>query len=160
MLDAIRRFFDDRLAPAGGEAGDDDHRLKLATAALLLEVGRVDGLRDDEELAATRQALGDVFGLSDAETEELMRLADTEAREASSDHDFTRLIHAAYGPEEKSAVLERMWRVAWADGVIDPYEEQMLRKVADLLYLPHAAYIEAKLRAAEAMGVEPPEATR
>lgn len=159
MLDAIRRFFDDRLAPAGGEAEDDDHRLQLATAALLLEVGRVDGLRDEEELAATRQALAEVFGLADAETEELMRLADAEAREASSDHDFTRLIHAAYGPEEKTAMLERMWRVAWADGFIDPYEEQMLRKVADLLYLPHAAYIEAKLRAAEAMGVEPPEAT-
>jgi uncharacterized tellurite resistance protein B-like protein len=62
-------------------------------------------------------------------------------------------LNAELTPDEKRALMEWMWRVAAVDGRVDPHEEHLLRKVADLLYVSHADYIRAKLGAIEGKGV-------
>jgi uncharacterized tellurite resistance protein B-like protein len=45
-------------------------------------------------------------------------------------------------------LLEALWRVAQADAIVHKYEEHLIRRVADLIHVPHRGYIAAKLRAA------------
>ena len=75
-------------------------------------------------------------------------LAEAE-RTASTDYfQFTSLINGAYSPEQKIRLIELLWRIAYANESLHRYEEHLVRKVADLLHVPHSAFIAAKHRAA------------
>lgn len=145
MLDALKRFFDQRLAGAEGDGATD--AVEIATAALLVEMKRADGDTpgaDDDEI---RRLLGAHFHLDDDAVERLLALAHERADRSVSLHDFTRLVHAHLSPPQKATVIEMLWRVAYADGRIDPHEDALVRKIADLLYVPLAAFVRAKERA-------------
>lgn len=153
MLNAIRDFFDRRIRPERKtEDGNTRHRLQVATAALLIEMMRMDYEIKDEERAAVIQAIRAKFDLTREETETLLRLAEEEVRRATDYYQFTALINREFTPEQKEQVIELMWQVAYADGQIDKYEDHLVRKIAELLYVPHSAFIAAKHRAREAAG--------
>ena len=145
MLDAIRRFFDEHIATAGG-AAPDEHRLQVATAALIAEVMRLDG-QEAAERATFLAAVKRKFSLSDDEALTLVALAEAEAREAVDYYQFTSLINRAFSAEQKVHVVELMWQVAYADGTLSAHEQHVMRKIAELLYVSHGDYITAKLRA-------------
>ncbi len=151
MLQAIRRFFDTHVgADAGTEAG---HSIELATAALLVEVSRIDAESTPGERAAVEHAVREKFGLSESEAAELVRLADAEVAQATDYFQFTSLVNRHFSAEQKQRVIELMWRVAYADSELSAHEQHLLRKVADLLHVPHGDYITAKMRAREAAGL-------
>jgi uncharacterized tellurite resistance protein B-like protein len=75
-----------------------------------------------------------------------MELAESELHDATDYHQFTALINKGYDAQHKQAILEFMWQVAYADGQLDMYEEHVIRKVADLLYIPHRDFIRLKER--------------
>ena len=121
MLDSFKRFFQERLAggPAAA-AGDPGQRLRLMAAALLVEVMRADPEVREEERTVVRTALQGTFGLSLADTEELVRLAEAEADAAISLYEFTSLVDKGFPPEEKKRIVELMWLVAFADSEKHP----------------------------------------
>lgn len=146
MLKAIRDFFDDAFRTSGAQV-NDPHAIALATAALLVEVARVDtGIAPDER-AAVLSALQAKFGVSEAEAARLTELAEAEASQATDYFQFTSLINERFSPEQKARIVEVLWRVAYTDGKLDLYEEHFIRKIADLLYVPHGVFIATKLRA-------------
>lgn len=150
MFDAIKKFFDTHL---GGEAADDpQHRLRLATAALLLEMTRVDDEVKAEEREAVMRGLAKAFELSAEETAELVALAEEEVHNATCYHEFTRLINAGFSRAQKIQVVELLWEVAFADAELEKYEEHLVRKLSELLYVPHGEFIQAKHRVMERMG--------
>ena len=149
MLDAIKSFFQEHLE-APGEQANEEERLQLACAALLIEVAKADTQRDAVEIDTLRLLLQSRFKLSEMTLNELVRLAESESDSATSLYQFTKLINDAYSPAQKVLLLEWMWQVAYADGRIDKYEEHLIRRIADLLYLSHRQFIQAKLKAAPA----------
>ncbi len=146
MLKAIKQFFDSHITAQQSAAKDGEHALRLATAALLLEMTRMDYEINDEERRAVMNAVSTKFGLEEAETAELIRLAEEESREATDYYQFTSLINDGFSLEKKIAVIEHLWEVAYADNNLDKYEEHMVRKVAELIYVPHKDFIAAKHR--------------
>ena len=151
MLTAIREFFDAHIGKPASER-DARHAIELATAALLVEVGRLDAEIDAAERAAVLRAVREKFGLSGAEAETLIGLAETEAREATDYYQFTSLINRHFSQEQRQRVIELMWQVAYADAELSAHEQHVVRKIAGLLYVPHSAYIAAKLRARDDAG--------
>jgi len=148
MLSAIRRFFDDNIAaPPKQPVGE--HRLRVATAALLAEVMRLDGQAEGERTAVLA-AVRTRFALTDAEADALVALAEAEAREAVDYYQFTSLINREFGREDRIRIIELMWQVAYADATLSAHEQHVIRKIADLLYIGHGDYIAAKLRARDA----------
>ena len=148
MLSAIRRFFDDNIAaPPKQPVGE--HRLRVATAALLAEVMRLDGQAEGERTAVLA-AVRTRFALTDAEADALVALAEAEAREAVDYYEFTSLINREFGREDRIRIIELMWQVAYADATLSAHEQHVIRKIADLLYIGHGDYIAAKLRARDA----------
>ena len=148
MLKAIRNFVEKQvMVPASPQRQSTDHSLRLATAALLVEMSRQDEMIHDNERRAIEDALRDRFDLSQEEVDELYAMAEAEVREAIDYYQFTSLIKEHFSMEQKERVVELLWQVAIADGHIDRYEEHMVRRIAELLYLPHSAFIRAKHRA-------------
>ena len=146
MLETIQRFFDTRIAPAVADRVEAtaEHGYQLATAALLVEMSKADAEVKEEERTAITSAVQRAFRLSSAQTDELMRLAEEEAEKATSLYEFTRLINEHFSPQQKAHVVELLWQVAFADGDVDKYEEHLVRKIANLIYVPHRAFIQAK----------------
>src|SRR5690606_41353016 len=107
---------------------------------------RMDGEAPGPARAGVRRALQQESGLAPAEPAALVRLAEDHAREATDYYRFTSLIKDRLTPVEKERLIEHLWAVAYADGELHPYEEHLLRKIADLLYVSHKSFIAAKLR--------------
>lgn len=149
MLDAIKRFFDTHIIAAAGNqsAPLPEQALQLATAALMFEVSRMDFAVQPEEMDAMAGLLQERFGLAAEDVQELLGLARRESQQASSYHEFTSLIHKHFSYEQKVRLIEMMWLVAYVDGSINRYEEHLIRKVAELLYVKHVDFVAARHRA-------------
>ena len=151
MLNSIRTFF--RRHMAGGASEDPEtfqHRARLAAAALLVEVVSSDDEFSEAERAAVIESAGRKFGLEEAESRQLVQLAEAEAKDAHDLFQFTSQINQAFSAEQKLRLIEELWRVAYSDDVLHRYEEHVIRKVADLIHVPHSAFIAAKLRVQDA----------
>lgn len=146
MLKAILDFFDLNIG-AGASPDNGRHRLQVATAALLIEVARMDTHIHEDERQAVLNSLRGKFGLSEEEASSLSALAQAEAGLATDYFQFTSLINESFSQEQKIRVIEHLWEIAYTDGKLGMYEEHFIRKIADLLYVPHAQYIATKLRA-------------
>lgn len=150
MIDAIKRFFENNINPAQSHAAQDtDHRLRVATASLLIEVMRADHHYQDDERTEIVQSLRLHYDLSEQEVEELVQLAEQEVDNTVDHYTFTSLIKNAFDREQKNQVIELMWQVAYADNHLQKYEEALIRKIADLIYVTHSDFIAAKHRVLE-----------
>jgi len=140
------------VAPKSEEPADLQI-IARAAAIILLEMAATDEHRDDAELAVIHRAMQDAFSIDETELAGLLRDAEKLRREAVSLHEFTRDLKAHLDRDERGQLVEWLWQVAWADGRVDRYEEQLLRRLADLLGVPHGEFIRRKHRAAEAAGI-------
>jgi len=143
MLDFVRKLIGGNLPSTPRK---EHERVTVATCALLLEMAHTDGELHDLEADLVRDLVANRFDLSDEAVEELLELA-SEKREESHDlFGFAREINARFTPEEKRDLVEELWRIVYADGVLDRYEEHLMRQVTTLLRLPHRTMIDAKLK--------------
>ena len=148
MIDDIRKFFAEKLNPPE-DASEEERRLGIqyATAALLIEVAKSDFDQDEMERALIFAMLKDTFELLESQLNELVSLADKATEDAHDIYQFTQLVNDAYSYGDKTQLIMNLWRVAFADGRIDRYEEQFIRKVCGLLHVSHSDFIKAKLTA-------------
>ena len=148
MLQTLKDLFD-ALTP--GTPSDPpetrEHSLRLATAVLLVEVMRSDTDMADSERQAVLSALRSEFSLAEDELDRLVELAEQRARDSHDFHSFTSRVNESFEHEQKVRIVELMWRVAYADGQLTAHENHVMRRIADLLHLPHGAYVNAKMRA-------------
>ncbi len=121
--------------------------VNLAAAALLVEVMAADSEWHADEENTVRGLLSDTLQLSPAETEELVQAAKQHHDAAHDLFEITKRINEAFSPEKKFQLVKGMWQVAYADGNLDRYEDHIIRRVAELIYVPHNQFIRAKLEA-------------
>ena len=148
MLSAIRQFYDHYIKPGSAEVSPgDEHRLQVATAALLAEVMRMDEVIGEQERAAVMRAMNEKFSLTKVESERILQLALHEAHTATDYYQFTSLLNKNLSAAQKEKVVEYLWQVAYADGNLDPLERHLIGKIADLLYVPLSTQVIARNRA-------------
>ncbi|MDR2878071.1 MAG: TerB family tellurite resistance protein [Chromatiales bacterium] len=147
MLKSLREFFDQRIAARTDKPQRaEEQELQLAAAALLIEMTRADRTVSDDEQRVVDEALREVFALDETQTRDLVYLAEQELGGSASLFEFTHLIDKSFDVERKIQVIEMLWRVAYADSCKSHHEEHLVRKIADLLHVPHTAFIQARLR--------------
>ena len=132
-----------------GTEVDIEHRLKLATAALMIEIMKQDGETKDEEVESVKKALQTKFELTKKEIDELFKLANEEAKQSVDLYQFTSLIREHFSQEKKIKTIEYLWTVAYADNHLDAHEEHLIRRIADLLYVTHQDFMKAKHKVQE-----------
>jgi uncharacterized tellurite resistance protein B-like protein len=145
----LKKWLADRLSGSGTEAAEDGEGLKLAVAALMVEVLRADHETDEAERRQVIESIGRQLELGESDGRELLELAERQVDASHDLYQFTSQVNRACNETEKLRLIEQLWRVASADSVIHKYEEHLIRRIADLLHVPHRAFIVAKLRAEE-----------
>lgn len=134
------------LASEGdGQGSDPVYARHLAAAVLLLEMEHADHSYEPAERAEIERQLQTFFDLAADEVAGLIASAESQSGETVSLHGFLQALNDGLDPSGKREVLEMLWRVAYADRHLDAHEEHFLRKIADLLHLPHREFIKAKL---------------
>lgn len=149
MLSDLTSFFTERLTPPDVPvASGDQHEVRFAAAALLVVCARADFEEHAEEQSTIIRLLETTFDLSAALLDELLALVDPDA--AVSDlQEFTGLVNQHYSKEEKLVLIENLWRVAFADGRLDRFEEQYVARVAFMIGIKEDEVKTARLRAAD-----------
>lgn len=145
MLQRIMRFFDATPSPQEQEV-DPSERVRVATCALLVEMAQADDDFSEVEKGRIIEILRRHYGLAKEDARELMELAQEELRDSVHLWRFTRLINENYSMEDKIQVIEMVWRVIYADGKLDRYEDHLVHRLANLLNLTHKQLIDAKVR--------------
>jgi uncharacterized tellurite resistance protein B-like protein len=120
--------------------------LQTAVAVLLVEAARRDDTFDGVERATIERLLGEKFGLSAEATHQLMVEAEAAADRTSQLHPFTRRAVERMDPEERIRLIEMLWEVAYADGILDPEEDALVRRIAGLIYVSDADRVGARQR--------------
>ena len=156
MLRHLRDLLASLFAADSASPGEEQHRLQLATAVLLVEVMRAEPESRPGEHEAVLAALRSKFSLSADELDRLVALAEEEARTANDFFAFTSTLNDRFSHPQKVRIVELMWQVAYADGDLADHENHLISKVAGLLHVTHGEYIAAKLHARQAAGLGAP----
>ena len=127
----------------------DEHGSIKACIALLLETSMADNLLDESEIKTLKTTLINDFELEETEIDELIEISKKNVDDSTSLYDFTRDINDNFESEERIKLIESMWKIAYADGNIDKFEEHIIRKVSNLIYVSHSDFIKAKISAKE-----------
>jgi uncharacterized tellurite resistance protein B-like protein len=147
MLKKLKDLFS--LDIQADSAEDKDKKVQQACAVLLIEVALADFEQTESEQEKVKNLLQRTFDLSTSELDELIEFSQTKGSETTSVHPFTALINDHYEYDERVNLVKLMWKVAYADGNLDKYEDSIIRKVSDLLYVRHSDFIKSKLAVAE-----------
>jgi uncharacterized tellurite resistance protein B-like protein len=146
MLRTLKRLFDE----AGGGAavpGFERRQLQLAVAVLLHESTRVDLATHEAEQTAAERALSELFGLDAAAASALLTEASGKTGHLTSYYAQVAVIKRDFSMEQRVALIEHLWRIAYAHDPLDPYEDHFVRKIAHLLYVPNTQVMLARSRA-------------
>ncbi|MBL4680311.1 MAG: TerB family tellurite resistance protein [Pseudomonadales bacterium] len=146
MLDKIVKFFESSLQSETESSDAGTNKIEKATAAIFIELSKSDYFDHPEESILILNLLKETFELSDRDLAELVSLAESEAEDSHDLFQFTSLVNDHYNNSEKIKLLENCWRIAFADGRLDKYEEHFIRKIAGLINLPPSEFVKTKLR--------------
>lgn len=147
MVTAITKLFKQLLEgeDLGNQSTTDPN---LAIACLLSEVAGADYQVDDAETVAKENLLCRLLNMDEASAKALLSRAQEKNKESASLYDFTSQLREL-SQETRFELIQAMWEVANADGKIDPLEDAVIRKTAELLYVDHQEFIRAKLSVTE-----------
>lgn len=145
MIEAIQNFFKTRIEAKEGDE-EKETAARVAAAALLFEAAMSDYQLDDVERQTIKNLITEQFNLDRADAMTLIALAESQAKEATGLHGFTTLINQNWSETERVNLMEKMWRVVYADGRLDDHELHLMRKIQRLLHIPQVDYVAGKLR--------------
>ncbi|PSU50286.1 hypothetical protein C9J12_06025 [Photobacterium frigidiphilum] len=146
MFKQLRTLFRQVMHEGSDGGAIDTPTMNLAMASLLCEVANADHQVDPREEAAKVQLLIKLLDIDERRAIDLLAEAMVRSEKSVSLYEFTTKLRELI-PEERFQLIEAMWQVAYADGIIEPMEEAVIRQVAELIYLDHSEFIRAKLSA-------------
>jgi uncharacterized tellurite resistance protein B-like protein len=148
MIDTIRAFLGRHLNTVI-EQENDGQAIRMAIATLLMEVARVHADISEPERRAVQRLIETHFALPPDVSLTSAAAAEHEAEHATSLYPLTSLINQECSQQDKRQVVRMLWEVSLADSHLDRHEEHIVRRIADLLHVPHREFIRAKLQVAE-----------
>ena len=127
------------------EESQDPSLINNACAALLIEIAYADKDFDESEKMSLKNSLMTTYKIDEIEIDELILDASQSVQESTSLYGYTRIVNDEFSYDEKLNLLKNLWKIAYADGNLDKYEEHLLRKISDLIHISHSDYINIKL---------------
>ncbi|NOR70059.1 MAG: TerB family tellurite resistance protein [Methylomarinum sp.] len=146
MLNQIKLFFDQHIALSPQNTISEES-LHLACAALFIEMMHMDDNVHKNEHETILKSICNNFSLSIKEANTLISLASEKHSQTTDYYQFTSLINKGFNQQQKITLIKTLWQIAYADGELDKHEEYLVRKMADLLHIPHLDFIKTKHQA-------------
>jgi uncharacterized tellurite resistance protein B-like protein len=154
MIDSIREWISGGRPDGRRETGRQQDELWLALTALLVEAAYSDDHFDEAERAVIGKLIERRFNLSHSEARALLAAAETTALKSAELFHFTRIINERFSLAQRVELIEMLWEVAYADRVLDEYEDSLLRRVSGLIYVPDRERGMARQRVLERLGLD------
>lgn len=145
MIKTLEKLFD-KLNTPNSTPVLSEHELNLAIAALLVEVATINQDFDDREWKQLQALLISECQLSQEEALAIAEEAEKASANSASLYDFTQRINQQCDYKQKIVLVEGLWKIAYADGELDKYEEHIIRRIADLIHVSHRDFIQAKIK--------------
>ena len=127
------------------EEESDFSQLNNACAALLVEIAFADKEFDETEKNSLKLTLMETYAIEEVDIDEIIKDAENTVAESTSLYGYTRIVNDAFEYDDKLSLLKNLWKVAYADGNLDKFEEHLIRKISDLIHVSHSDYINIKL---------------
>ena len=143
MLKKISNIFKKKVTETPDE--ESLSSISKACSSLLIEVALSDKDFDEEEITSMKEILKTTHGISDEAINELVSNAKQTVDESTSLYNYTREVNNNFSYDDKLLLLQSLWDIAYADGNVDKYEEHLIRKISDLIYISHSDFIQVKL---------------
>ncbi|MDH3275260.1 MAG: TerB family tellurite resistance protein [Gammaproteobacteria bacterium] len=136
---------------ASATSGEDrDAAIRLATAVLMIDVARADNVFQESEFERILHLIETHFKLTPDKAAELVNTAGETAEDIVSVHEFTQLLHEHLDEAEKARIVALLWKIAYADRKLDKYEDSLVLKISDLLYVSRGKVMQLKHDAEQA----------
>ena len=119
--------------------------LDKACSALLIEVAYADKVFDESEINSLKESLKETYNIDKEIINELISDAKKTVDESTSLYEYTRVVNDEFDYSDKLELLSRIWKLAFADGNLDKYEDHLIRKISDLIHISHSDFIKIKL---------------
>lgn len=146
----LKRIYDQVVgaisSPDQGEdkAGGRADGIRRATGVLMLDVALADKTFEKDELEHLLELAEQHFGLEREEASDFIERARSEAEDIVSLHEFTQVLHNTLDEDEKAQIVGMLWKIAYADGQLDKYENSLILKISDLLYVSRGRVMRLK----------------
>lgn len=137
-----------------GEGEDRPDDLRISVAVLLLEAAWRDDQFDPRERAVIERLLTERFALTKKECTELMALGEQTVSRMVQLQPYTHAVFERMDPEERIQLIEMLWEVVYADGVLDPEEDALIRRVGGLIYVTDRDRMLARKRVLDRLGLQ------
>jgi len=154
MLKKIKGY----ISEFGNQSSDSENQeekekniINNACAALLIETALADKVFNIEEIDSMKKTLREVYGIDEKDLDELISESEKKVSESTSLYEYTRLINDLCDYQDKLKLIQNLWAIAFADKHLDKYEEYLIRKISDLLYVSHSDFIQQKLNVKESL---------
>ncbi|MEE9442199.1 MAG: TerB family tellurite resistance protein [candidate division Zixibacteria bacterium] len=145
----MRRFLQNLMGQGRGESGSEqssEHDLQVATAALLLEIAKIDDEFSGDERVEIIKVLKEHFEISEDEVGKILETSQKEINNQLDLYYFTKQINDQFDIDDKIKIIEMVWRVIYTDQHLNGHEDFLVHRFARLLHLDHDKLIDAKLR--------------
>ena len=154
MLKKIKGY----ISELGNQPSDTENQeekekniINNACAALLIETALADKVFNTEEIDSMKKTLREVYEIDEKDLDELISESEKKVSESTSLYEYTRLINDLCDYQDKLKLINNLWTIAFADKHLDKYEEFLIRKISDLLYVSHSDFIQQKLSVKESL---------
>ncbi|VAX17248.1 hypothetical protein MNBD_IGNAVI01-570 [hydrothermal vent metagenome] len=149
MFDFLKNMIADQQSNETPVPFDDEKRIQIATCALFLEIANADDEFSVEEENLIELTMKKIFNLDDKTVAELIDLSVKQTEKSVSIYEFTDIINHNFDQNAKYEILKNLWRLVYADGKLDQYEDYFMRKISGNLHLDHSDMIAAKMEVKE-----------
>ena len=151
MLDSFMKIFSADLQEEEVVMKSD---AALAAGVILMDVAFSDSDFSTDERDMIIDVLKKDFGLSEAETADLIEIAGNIVKEDTNRYRYMKIINDSFSKDEKKRLIKNVWKIIYADERLDMYEDRFVHKLSKILHIPHGEMIDMKLEAAKQEGTE------
>lgn len=156
MIEKLKNLLAGRTAKEADITADGE-TLKLASSALLMEAACMDGHADEDEISTVVSLLAAHFDLSQDDARELAEAGREAVAKSVELYGFTRTIKDSFNHDDRVRMIEMLWEVAYADGILHDFEANLVRRVSGLIYVPDRESGEARKRVLERLDLHSPD---
>jgi len=149
MLDGLRQFIADIVAPQTQDRAFGDSDYRLAATALLIHVISLDGEPTQAESRKLHSLIESHFGLDRGTADRLIASATQVEGEAVDLYHFTSVIMRSLDEAGRKRIVEMMWELVYADGQVTEFEDNVVWRASDLLGISQRDRVDLKHLVAE-----------
>ena len=147
-------YFKSMITIPTTEQDSFEKKLQVATCALFFEIAKADENFTNEEHEKIVSIMKERYDLNGEEADELMSQTEESIKRSVSIYEFATIVDQNFSKDEKLELMKELWQLIYTDKKLNKYEDNLIKRIGDILKLEHKEVIEAKLMVKGELGLD------